>query len=132
MSWIAQITGTAESGVGKDAAAAEAFIAGELKLIALKLASFGHVGNAATFTGDHVGTINLLAEPAAAAADTTDALGGNTPQPPAPGTEQPSNTAVADGTPAPLEVPDADATAGSEAAQPGTPGYVAPLPSAGG
>jgi hypothetical protein len=128
MSWIAQLTGHFDHPDAADSAAAETKLAEGLREQAQALTDAGAVGVAATFTGEHIGAVNLLAEPAPDVADNADALGGNTPDAPAEGETQAAGTAVADGTPGPA--PDAvvgDQTA-AEGPAPGTPGYVAPLP----
>lgn len=114
MSWMLQITGHAADAIEGGAADAERKVADAFSALARALTDAGHEGVSAEFTGENIGTVNLLAEPAPAPTDTADALGGNTPQPPAPGETQPEGAAVADGTPAPLPV---ETTEGAGAAE---------------
>lgn len=119
MSWLLQISGHVADTAEGAAADAERKVAEAFSALARALTDAGHEGVAAEFTGENIGTVNLLAEPAPTPTDTADALGGNTPQPPAPGETQPEGAAVPDGTPAPLPV---EATEGAGATENATDG----------
>lgn len=122
MSFLAQITGHAAHSDPSEARDAEIALAEALREVAQKLTDLGHEGVAATFTGEHTGSVNLLAGSATEQPEPTgDALGGDTPQPPAEGETQPESHAVPDGTPVP---PPADLGAAADA--------VAATPPAGG
>lgn len=116
MSWLLQISGHAADAAEGAAADAERQVAAAFSALARRLTDGGHEGVAAEFTGENIGTVNLLAEPAPTPADTADALGGNTPQPPAEGETQPEGAAVPDGTPAPLPVPTTEGAGATETA----------------
>lgn len=128
MSWLAQLSGHFDHPDAADAAAAETKVAEGLRAQAQGLVDAGATGIAATFTGEHIGAVNLLAEPAPEVVDTADAIGGNTPEPPIEGETQAAGTAVPDGTPGPAPADVMGTQPAADAPGPDTPGYVAPLP----
>lgn len=90
--WTVQLHGSTESLKDTDARDWEMEFSHRLHTLVADLVPGGHTGVAATFTGDHVGTVNL-----------TD------PQAPPEGTPAPDDGVKADGTPepAPTEPPPA-------------------------